>query len=33
MELGVRRSGALDEAFERALDSLRRTVGLEGVVR
>jgi hypothetical protein len=33
LELCVRRSGALDEAFERALDSQLRTVGLERVVR
>jgi hypothetical protein len=31
-ERGVRRSAALDEAFERALDRLRRTIGLERVV-
>jgi uncharacterized protein len=33
VEPGVRRSAALDEAFDRALDRLRRTVGLERVVR
>jgi uncharacterized protein YcaQ len=33
LEPGVRRSAALDEAFSRALDRLRRTVGLEQVVR
>jgi uncharacterized protein YcaQ len=33
LEPGVRRSRALDEAFDRALDRLRRTAGLEGVVR
>ena len=33
LETGVRRSAALDEAFDRALDRLRRTVGLERVVR
>lgn len=33
LEPGVRRSRALDEAFDRALDRLRRTVGLERVVR
>ena len=33
LEPGVRRSAALDEAFERALDRLRRTIGLERVVR
>ena len=33
LEPGVRRSAALDEAFDRALDRLRRTVGLERVVR
>lgn len=33
LEPGVRRSGALDEAFDRALDRLRRTAGLETVVR
>ena len=33
LEPGVRRSQALDEAFDRALDRLRRTVGLERVVR
>jgi hypothetical protein len=32
-ERGVRRSTALDDAFERALDRLRRTIGLERVVR
>jgi uncharacterized protein YcaQ len=32
LEPGVRRSAALDEAFSRALDRLRRTVGLERVV-
>jgi len=32
-EPGVRRSAALEEAFDRALDRLRRTVGLERVVR
>ena len=32
LEPGVRRSGALDDAFDRALDRLRRTVGLERVV-
>lgn len=32
LERGVRRSGALDDAFERALDRLRRTIGLETVV-
>jgi uncharacterized protein len=32
-EPGVRRSGALDDAFDRALDRLRRTIGLERVVR
>jgi hypothetical protein len=32
-EPGVRRSGALDEALERALDRLRRTIGLERVRR
>ena len=30
---GVPRSAALDEAFSRALDRLRRTVGLERIVR
>jgi hypothetical protein len=29
----VRRSRALDEAFDKALDRLRRTAGLERVVR
>jgi hypothetical protein len=29
----VRHSAALDDAFERALDRLRRTIGLERVVR
>jgi len=29
----VRRSAALDEAFERALDRLRHTIGLERVVQ
>ncbi len=29
LESGVRRSAALDDAFDRALDRLRRTVGLE----
>jgi uncharacterized protein YcaQ len=33
LEPGVRPSRALDEAFDRALDRLRRTVGLERVVR
>ena len=33
LEPGVRRSSALDDAFERALDRLRRTAGLERVVR
>ena len=33
LEPGVRRSPALDDAFTRALDRLRRTVGLERVVR
>ena len=33
LERGVRRSGALDDAFERALDRLRRTIGLERVIR
>ncbi len=33
VEPGVRRSAALDDAFERALDRLRRTIGLERVVR
>jgi len=33
LERGVRRSGALDEAFERALDRLRHTIGLERVQR
>jgi len=33
LERGVRRSGALDDAFERALDRLRRTIGLERVLR
>jgi len=33
LEPAVRRSGALDEAFDRALDRLRRTAGLERVVR
>jgi uncharacterized protein len=33
LEPGVRRSRALDEAFDRALDRLRRTTGLERVVR
>ena len=32
LEPGVKRSAALDEAFERALDRLRRVVGLEQVV-
>ena len=32
-EVGVRCSRALDEAFDRAVDRLRRTVGLERVVR
>jgi uncharacterized protein YcaQ len=32
-EPGVRRSGALDDALDRALDRLRRTIGLERVVR
>ena len=33
VEPGVRRSAALDDAFDRALDRLRRTIGLERVVR
>jgi uncharacterized protein YcaQ len=33
LEPRVRRSGALDDAFDRALDRLRRTIGLERVVR
>ena len=33
LEPGVRPSRALDDAFDRALDRLRRTVGLERVVR
>jgi uncharacterized protein len=33
LERGVRRSAALDDALERALDRLRRTIGLEHVRR
>jgi uncharacterized protein YcaQ len=33
VEHGVRRSAALDQAFDRALDRLRRVIGLEAVVR
>ena len=33
LEPGVRRSGALEDAFERALDRLRRVAGLEHVRR
>ena len=33
LERGVRRSAALDDSLDRALDRLRRTVGLEQVVR
>jgi uncharacterized protein len=33
LERGVRRSAALEDAFERALDRLRRTIGLEHVRR
>ena len=33
LEPGVRRSAGLDDAFERALDRLRRTIGLERVRR
>ena len=33
LEPGVRRTAALDDAFERALDRLRRTIGLERVRR
>jgi uncharacterized protein YcaQ len=33
VEPGVRRSKALDEAFERALDRVRRVAGLERVTR
>jgi uncharacterized protein len=33
LEPGARRSGALDDAFDRALDRLRRTIGLEHVRR
>ena len=32
-EEGVRASSALDDAFDRALDRLRRLVGLDTVVR
>ena len=32
-EPGVRRSAALDDAFDRALDRLRRVIGLETVRR
>ena len=31
LEPGVRRSGALEDAFERALDRLRRVIGLERI--
>ena len=33
IEPGIRRSAALDDAFDRALDRLRRTIGLEQVRR
>jgi len=33
LERGVRRSGALDDALERALERLRQVIGLERVVR
>jgi hypothetical protein len=33
LEPGVRPSRALDEAFDRALDRIRRTVGLERIAR
>ena len=33
LEAGARKSGALDDAFDRALDRLRRTIGLEHVRR
>jgi uncharacterized protein len=33
LEPGVRRSGALNDALDKALDRLRRTIGLERVVR
>jgi len=33
LQRGARRSAALDDAFERALDRLRRTIGLEQIVR
>ena len=33
VEDGVRRSAALDDAFDRALDRLRRVIGLDAVVR
>jgi uncharacterized protein len=33
LERGVRRSAALDDAFERALDRLLRTIGLEHIRR
>ena len=33
LEPGIRRSGALDDALDRALDKLRRVIGLERVVR
>ena len=32
-EPGIRRSGALDDALDRALDRLRRVIGLEQIVR
>ena len=33
LERGVRRSAALDDALDRALDRLRRVIGLDAVVR
>jgi uncharacterized protein YcaQ len=33
LERGTRRSAALDDAFDRALERLRRTIGLDGVQR
>jgi uncharacterized protein YcaQ len=33
LEPGVRRSAALDDALDRALDKLRRVIGLERVAR
>jgi hypothetical protein len=33
LEPGVRRSNAFDDALDKSLDRLRRTIGLEAVAR